>query len=94
MKGHKRSINDMGHCAKFSLPGTRTGQSREAEQRVGMVWRPTAATLAASSGRHRKVSNTNAFISEVMVFWGRVSDKLPHCFLSRDSTSLAVLKVA
>ena len=58
-KGHMRPINDMGHCAKLSLPGTRTGQSREVEQRVGMVWRPTAATVATSSGRHwlRKVSN-------------------------------------
>ena len=34
-KGHMRPINDMGHCAKLSLPGTRTGQSREVEQRVG-----------------------------------------------------------
>ena len=69
-KGHIRSINDLGHCANLLLLGTRTRQSREVNQRIGMVWRPTAATRAASSGRHwlKKVSNANVFISELMVF--------------------------
>ena len=51
----------MGHCAKLSLQETLTGQRKEVEQRVAMVWRSTAETQAASSGRHwlRKVSNAN-----------------------------------
>ena len=62
--GKDKSGNDTTRCA------ARTGQNREVEQRVRMVWRPTAAIRAASLGRHwlRKVSNANAFISEVIVF--------------------------
>ena len=94
LKGHIRSINNMGHCSKLSLPGTQTVQSTEVEQSVGMVWRPTAATRAASSSQIPLGQHFN-FQCDGVLRWagGQTATLLPIFNLGCNSKSLAVLKV-